>query len=185
MVDAPRHESRSTLEHKVLGSYGTVLAVGQLPFDKVGEEDAFLHVPSLLESAGCLGDALLLYHFGKDTPTGKPSQHLLIGSRFIGQLGRFLVFLGIFLHRLFLVFLIQFMGFAKEETFVAMVAISSAGIPIHRQLFLCRMMLPLIVALGTEHPLRVCLLVVSIVDVDPNFLQFIVIYFNHSCCFLS
>ena len=72
---------------------------------------------------------------------------------------------------------IQFMCLAEKEILVAMMAMCGAGIPIHRQLFLCGMMLPLFVTLGAEHPLRVCLLVVSIVDVDPDFLQFLVIYF--------
>ena len=182
-VDSPRNQFGIFFQHEMLLLDSPVLAVHQFAFFVVGEQDAFFNVFRLWKCLAGLRNGFLCHYFGRDTPVGKPLDHFILRCFLVGEATRFLVLLGALLFLLARCPVVQFHCLSEEEVFSAMVAMGCAGIPIYCQFPFRGMMLPLTMTLGAEHPLRVCMLVVTILDVDAYIFQFLVIYF-HDCCFL-
>ena len=84
VVDAPRHESGTAFEHEVFCSVA-VLAVDEFAVDRIGKDDAALHVACLWEGTAYLGDVFFGQHFGGYASGRKPGLHVFVQRLFVGE----------------------------------------------------------------------------------------------------
>ena len=173
MVDAPRCEPCSGLQHEVLRPVA-VLAVHQFAVHHVGEDDAVADFPRLRQDAASLGEPLLFGHLGRNAARVEPPPHVLVQRFLVGEPPRFLVGIGGLFHgppvdeRMLAP---DSFGLAEEEVLAAVVAVGDAPAPVHRQ-----RLVALVLALGMTR--RAELLLLPVVG-DANFFQFLVIYFHN------